>query len=289
MISLKDFISNWIGKEIDFDGYYGAQCMDLMHQYNVEVLGITDGRVLAQPSAKLVYSNFDNVPGHELFTRIENTPSAIPEPGDIVVWKFGKYGHIAICVKADINKFTSFDLNFPIGANCQLVIHDYSEVSGWLRFIPTVNPKDLKIEALEKEKDDLEKKLKIANIEIKSLKSIVKALKDTVTELTYRLGNWQELLVYMNLGVDAKFNDATNWILSREKTKDDTIINLQKAQQREKGVHDNLKAKYNLLVKTNQVLISNFSVPELLNELVLRFSGLFKTLWQTWNTQLGKK
>ena len=51
-MSIEDFIQKWQGKSIDFDGVYNGQCMDLMHQYHVEVLGIVDGRTLAAPAAK---------------------------------------------------------------------------------------------------------------------------------------------------------------------------------------------------------------------------------------------
>ena len=60
-MTLDEHIAKWQGKPIDFDGAYGFQCMDLMHQYVYEVLGITDRSVLAAPIARLVYQNFINI------------------------------------------------------------------------------------------------------------------------------------------------------------------------------------------------------------------------------------
>jgi hypothetical protein len=137
MLTLDQFRAKWNGKGIDFDGAYGDQCMDLMHQYCVEVLGITNGAVLAAPAAKDVYLNFSNVTGHELFDKIDNTPTGVPQAGDIVFWGtgIGPYGHVAVFVQGDVNSFRSFDQNFPTGSVCHDQNHsDYTGVLGWLRF-----------------------------------------------------------------------------------------------------------------------------------------------------------
>ena len=134
-MTFQDFINKWNGKGIDFDGYYGDQCMDLMHQYCVEVLGLVDGRILAAPSAKDVYLNFNNVLGHENFDKIDNTPTGVPQNGDIMFWGtgIGPYGHVAVFVEGDSNKFRSFDQNFPTDSKCHIQEHTYKGVLGWLR------------------------------------------------------------------------------------------------------------------------------------------------------------
>ena len=134
-MKFQDFITRWNGKYIDFDGVYGAQCMDLMHQYIVEVLDFTDGRILAAPAAKDVFLNFQNVYGNQIFEKIDNTPTGVPKEGDIMFWGtgIGQYGHVAIFVEGDANNFRSFDENFPIGSPCHIQSHSYSGVLGWLR------------------------------------------------------------------------------------------------------------------------------------------------------------
>jgi len=130
-MTLTDFIAKYNGKYIDFDGVYGAQCMDLMHQYVVEVLGIADPNVLSAPAAVDLYNNFDNIYGHEDFDLIANTVNNVPLEGDIIVWDIYTYGHVAIFVDGDPDKFNSFDQNYPIGSPCHLQNHDYNGVSGW--------------------------------------------------------------------------------------------------------------------------------------------------------------
>jgi hypothetical protein len=134
-MTFTDFMAKYNGKYIDFDGVYGAQCMDLMHQYCVEVLGITDGSILAAPAAKDIYNNFDNLNGHDLFEKIGNTPTGIPNEGDIVVWGMGDWGHVAIFIDGNADRFNSFDQNFPIGSPCHVQNHpNYTDVLGWLHF-----------------------------------------------------------------------------------------------------------------------------------------------------------
>lgn len=135
MISFDDFIKKWTNKGIDFDGVYGDQCMDLMHQYCVEVLGIADGSVLAAPAAKDVFLNFANIKGNNLFDKIDNTPTGVPQKGDIMFWGtgIGQYGHVAIFRDGDANKFNSFDQNWNGHQYCEIVNHSYNAVLGWLR------------------------------------------------------------------------------------------------------------------------------------------------------------
>jgi hypothetical protein len=121
------FISKWRDKGCDFDGFYGYQCMDLAHQYAVEV---HKQDIPSAPAAKDVWDK--NCVG---YTKILNTPEAIPEKGDIIIWgvEAGPYGHIAIFDNGDQNSFTSFDQNWPVGSICHLQKHNYKGVIGWLK------------------------------------------------------------------------------------------------------------------------------------------------------------
>lgn len=94
---------------IDKDGMYGKQCMDLFNYYCVQVLGMQDGKTGATCAKKILNNSYvmQNV------TRINNTPSFVPQKGDIAVWTSGNYGHVAICLgKGDVNSFRSLDQNW---------------------------------------------------------------------------------------------------------------------------------------------------------------------------------
>jgi hypothetical protein len=41
-MDLKEFVENYTGKPVDFDGRYGAQCVDLVRQYFKEVWNLPE-------------------------------------------------------------------------------------------------------------------------------------------------------------------------------------------------------------------------------------------------------
>jgi hypothetical protein len=129
------FISTYEGKTVDTDGYYGGQCMDLMHRFIYDVIGNSNPQVLAASVAKDVYLRFPDITGASMFTKIPNTPTAVPQRGDIIFWGtgIGPAGHVAIVISADVNTFISFDQNWLNVQKCQKITHNYNAVLGWLR------------------------------------------------------------------------------------------------------------------------------------------------------------
>lgn len=140
MISFDAFIPKWNGQPCDRDNYpknNKYQCMDLMHQYIVECLGLP-GNVMSAANAKTVYKNFDNLTGREFFNRYP-IHAVKMQKGDIVLWD-GDDGHVAIFVEWNAgDKFTSFDQNFPVFSHCHLQLHNMQNVLGVLRLKGTPN------------------------------------------------------------------------------------------------------------------------------------------------------
>jgi cell wall-associated NlpC family hydrolase len=133
-MTLDIFINKYNGKFIDVDGRYGCQCTDLMRQYLIDVLGLPPYSIPAADYAKNIFKNFKS---NSQFQKIMNTPTGVPKRGDIVFW--GTYpfvtgiaGHVAIFSGGNSYKFISFDQNYPTGATCRYVNHDYRGVMGWL-------------------------------------------------------------------------------------------------------------------------------------------------------------
>lgn len=121
-------------KFIDTDGAYGAQCMDLMHLYCNQVLGLPLN-TLSAPTALDAYNNFLSTPQGSQFIQIKNTPWNVPRVGDIVFFgsKIGPAGHVCIFNTGNVLNFNSFDQNWPMGSASHLVWHNYYGVIGWLR------------------------------------------------------------------------------------------------------------------------------------------------------------
>ena len=123
------------GKYIDFDGAYGVTCFDLANDYTVKVIG---GKPFVGMYAWQIYENFNSQPSKDLFTRIANTPSFVPQKGDIIVWSAGlngEAGHVAVCTgDGDTSWFRSYEQNWDgCGECCTLHDHNYNYILGVLR------------------------------------------------------------------------------------------------------------------------------------------------------------
>ena len=141
-MTFDEFIKQYTNKPVDFDGIYPNQCMDLMHQYAYDVLGITDKSVLAKPSAYQVFTQFA---WPNYFEKVTNTPDGVPQKGDIVIFGtyVGAYGHVCVFVNGDVNTFNSFDANWPTGTLPHIQGHNYNGVLGWLHPIASNQPSEL--------------------------------------------------------------------------------------------------------------------------------------------------
>lgn len=124
-MNLDQFVAKYDGKKIDFDGHFGAQCVDLIRQYINEVLGTQ------QPYGVVgAYQLLDNLPvGYEVHL------SGEIKPGDILVWNkgYGENGHTAIVLESNPQQVRVFEQNNPIGTKCHSAWHNYGLVRGWFR------------------------------------------------------------------------------------------------------------------------------------------------------------
>lgn len=135
-MTYKEFIAKYQGKKLDYDGAYGAQCVDLFRYFCKEVLEISQPKGVA--GAKDFWTNYPTDPNlYNNFDRITNTPDFVPQPGDVWIWtaQYGKYGHVAIesYAPATTSTFQCFSQNDPAGSPCVLKDYKYKNVYGVLR------------------------------------------------------------------------------------------------------------------------------------------------------------
>ena len=133
-MSLQDFIDKYKGKKNDFDGVFGSQCVDLYDFYCRDVIGAPIHYVTG---AKDIWENYPKT----YFNRIPNTPTGIPQPGDVMIWgsDYGQWGHVAIVTEADVNKFKALSQNDPVGRKTHIKNYTYDFVLGWLQPVQNVN------------------------------------------------------------------------------------------------------------------------------------------------------
>ena len=132
------------GQSIDMDGWYGAQCVDLMHHYLDSALGITyphgftgNAYPIFQEAANTMVKTSRRL-GQVTFTKHHYRPGDKPRPGDIVFWSAPDPGHVAIVLSADSQTLTTVDQNWvnssANGSPATQVVHPhYNHVAGWLR------------------------------------------------------------------------------------------------------------------------------------------------------------
>lgn len=211
-MSLQEFINQWTGKPVDTDGVYPNQCMDLAHEYVKDVLGLPVS-LLAHPSAYQVFTDFTET---QYFDKITNTPTGLPQPGDLIIFgqQVGANGHICVYIEGDVNSFKSFDANWPTGSLPHIQSHSYNGVLGWLH--PKTQPNDDALascmadrEKFWKERDDalakveqqgqvidhLNSTINDKNIQIASLQSQVDALTSQLADSQSKYQTAQEQAV----------------------------------------------------------------------------------------------
>lgn len=128
-MTIQEILDKYNGKTVDFDGFYGNQCVDWYRQYCKE-LGVPQSPGVI--GAKDIWTTYLK----DYFDRIRNDPNAIPQLGDIIVWDAftgNQYGHVSVFNSGDINSFSSYDQNWPVNSPVHQQPHNYDNVLGWLR------------------------------------------------------------------------------------------------------------------------------------------------------------
>ncbi len=131
------FYRQFNGYSLDYDGYYGGQCFDLIQAWNRDWL-----KVPAWIWGDYAYQIAGQLPDHYIWVR--NTVGSIlkPEKGDIVVWGKeynGWAGHTGVATGAGEAKglstdwFDCFQQNDPTGSVCRVKRYSFNHVIGWLR------------------------------------------------------------------------------------------------------------------------------------------------------------
>lgn len=127
--------SNWLASHVnrnwDVDGfpsYQPYQCYDLANLFATEVVG--SGRFTGLYAADIITQ------AGTKYRRINNTPSFVPQLGDIPVWNKnvgGGAGHVGIANgEGDTNWFVSLDQNWN-RPTATFIRHDYNNLIGVLR------------------------------------------------------------------------------------------------------------------------------------------------------------
>jgi hypothetical protein len=136
-MNLEEFVEKYSGKKVDFDGVYGAQCVDLARQYFKDVWGFAK-----QPEPVIGAQDFCNDAEKRPIQRelCDCIPflnaNEKPPVGSVVVFSAStsnKYGHIGICLAADGEGIDLFEQDGFRQDGAKIAKWKYDRLLGWLQ------------------------------------------------------------------------------------------------------------------------------------------------------------
>ena len=133
---LEDFVKKYNKKKVDFDGVYGAQCVDLFRQYAKECLGIPEHTGACQTSggAKDLFIDYPKMPIEKKYFYRETKRGMVA--GDVLIWDStpsNKYGHVAIYLGELNNSLIVFEQNGITQAGAEITLRSKENLLGFLR------------------------------------------------------------------------------------------------------------------------------------------------------------
>ena len=213
-----EFKSKYLGNFIDQDGVYSYQCVDVIKQW------ISDNGWPMKSGNAIDWQNN----GDDFYKWIPNTPSGVPNQGDIIVFSTGTYGHIGVVESANVNTVDVLNQNYPKG-NCtdpvQVTRFNYTKpkVVGWLHpkaldapVTPPEDPKDARIRQLESE-------LSVSKTNVINLSNEVNNLNSRLQTITTEKESALKEIVELNKTISDNAKTHATELSTCEKAKDDLI------------------------------------------------------------------
>lgn len=152
------FYANLNGQRVEVsDSTNSFQCMDLAYNF-VFSLGLPKATI-QRLYAKEVYTKATDIT-RKYFDLIPNSPTGIPQVGDLVVFDATPAniaGHISVANGVgNLTSFQSFDQNWIPGQKATVITHNYDnpKVLGWLRAKITPTYSEAEMTAMRLERDE---------------------------------------------------------------------------------------------------------------------------------------
>lgn len=111
-----------IGQSLDYDGAYGAQCVDLIAYYYNFLGEAVPGGNGCDYATNALPSGWSRIPYYSGF---------VAQPGDVAVWTYGSTssGHVAVVVSADSTSMTVIDQRGQTGTAANYSTYKYTSMT----------------------------------------------------------------------------------------------------------------------------------------------------------------
>src|SRR6266702_234069 len=266
-MTLQEFFDKNNGQPLDFDGYYGDQCVDEVQFYNRDVINA----LALIGNAIDIWTTYPK----DFYEQIANTPDNFTNPGDIIIWgtDIGKFGHIAVVKSADANSFTSLDQNWNGHQYCEFVIHNYTSVLGWLRPKPiqrTPSITQSEIDAIRNDRDknwnlyqEDEKQVSQLKQTIDNLNQIINDRNNDITQLNAKVSTLETQVTTLQQQIQT-LQDQANKVPDMAKQLDQAIG--------DRGLYIKLNNAQKLRIDELQGMVDKGKPMGFFNKLVFLFS-----------------
>lgn len=134
---IDEFVKKYNGKKVDFDGVYGAQCVDLFRQYCKEGLDIPEhtGSCATTGGALDLYKDYPKMPVEKKYF-IRGSARTGLCTGDVIIWDktpTNKYGHVAIYLGTLNNSLIVFEQDGMRQDGAKITLRSRDKMLGYLR------------------------------------------------------------------------------------------------------------------------------------------------------------
>jgi surface antigen len=242
---LWDFISKYQGKIVtDPWGGYRGECVSIVKRWISE-----NGWPMKSGNAIQWQNN-----GDDFYKWIKNTTSAVPSPGDLIVFSIGTYGHIGIVASANAYTVDVFNQNWPHGNTtdpCVVTRFNYTspKVEGWLHPkaldvvapapAPQEDPNLAKIRTLEAQLLSTEQARQALLTELNNCKANLTLNENAVKELKKKLGELDTKFdTYREDSADEIERLTKELKETKEKAVADLLVKQKKIDQLEQAIKD---------------------------------------------------
>ena len=145
-MNITEFVEKYKGKPVDFDGHFGAQCVDLVRLYWECVANVPQPEGTGDRGAVVFFTeHYSRTMQSRYFERVTYRDGLVPPPGAVVVFgpvETNRYGHVGICVDANAGGIELFEQDGIANAKAikegraqngaYIGRWNYSRVLGWL-------------------------------------------------------------------------------------------------------------------------------------------------------------